>query len=84
MHVMWDEWTMSEKRLLFAHISSCSIVGTDYVVRTTPQNSKFPIFVTVAYYIVVFTWTHDSDKSAVGHRGVLMRFGTAVSHLAGA
>jgi len=82
VHVMCNEWTMSEKRPSFAHISSCSIVGTGYAVHTTPQNSKFPLFITVAYYIVVFVWTYDSDKSVVGHRVVLVRFGTAVGHLA--
>lgn len=38
----------------------------------------------IAFYIVVFICTHDSDKSAVGREGVLMRFGTAVGYSAGA
>lgn len=74
---------MSQKRSVFAHISSDSIVSTHSIVHTTPQNSKFIILFTVACYVVAFISSQDSDKSVVGRGRVLVRFGTVVGYLAG-
>lgn len=73
MHVMWNKWTLSEERGLLADINSCSIVGTDCI--GAHESTEFGIHVPS----VIVADRLVQTKSAVGHRGFLMRFGTAIS-----